>query len=512
MHPRKFIRDSVGYALTQYVVRAGLMLRGIVAAKLLGPQQYGAWNALQLIMDYGLFAPLGTQQGLDQQVPARIVAGDEGRLDQLKRAGLFNILVFTLVFSAVCLAWVKYGSSSRVLDAWGFVGIAGALATILLTNVAYYHLTVLRSHGNIQAVSGWYFWQGLVGAVIGLALIPWLGMWSLLWGWLLGTASAAVYTRWHARAIAPLAARPSEDSLALLRAGFPMFVFTGSALVMRTLDRLIVLRYLGTEELGYYSLSVMALTFLLYLPDSIAYVVYPRLLHDFSASGRDPAAIQPMLRRVFRASSLLVPLLCGLAYLLSNEVAMAVLPRFLPGVPALRVLSFGAVGLALANLGSITLMTLGRQTALVPVALFVTALGAALDVAAVKAGYGITGVAWATLATYTLNGILLLLLACSGLAMRARETFLAVARLIAPFLFAMLAAWALDRLLPWRTEHALGLRALRSALECVLFLGAYALFAVPFVRGLGVMQLASEFQLPIVSPLLRRLRRPGGAA
>ncbi len=512
MHPRKFIRDSVGYAITQYVVRAGLMLRGIVAAKLLGPQQYGAWNALQLIMDYGLFAPLGTQQGLDQSVPARIVANDAAELDRLKRAGLFNILAFTLVFSAGCLAWVKYGSSSRVLDAWGFAGIAGALATILLTNVAYYHLTVLRSHGNIQAVSGWYFWQGLVGAGVGLALIPWLGMWSLLWGWLLGTAVAAGYTRWHGRAIAPLGARPSQDSLKLLRVGFPMFVFTGSALVMRTLDRLIVLRYLGTEELGYYSLSVMALTFLLYLPDSIAYVVYPRLLHDFSASGRDPAAIRPMVARVFRASSLLVPLLCGLAYLLSNEVAVALLPRFLPGVPALRVLSFGAVGLALANLGSITLMTLGRQAVLVPVALFVTALGAALDVAAVKAGYGITGVAWATLLTYTLDGVLLLLLACSGLAMRTRETLTAVARLVAPFAFAMGVAWALDRVLPWGDARALGVRALRSGLECVLFLGAYAAFAVPLVRGLGIAQLASEFNLPVVGPLLRRLRPPAPTA
>lgn len=506
MHPRKFIRDSVGYAFTQYLVRAGLMLRGIVAAKLLGPQQYGAWNALQLMMDYGMFAPLGTQQGLDQAVPSRLVGGDGPLLDRLKRAGFFNILALTLFFAAGCLVWVRLGSSSRVLDAWGFVGIAGALACILLTNVAYYHLTLLRSHGDIQAVSGWYFWQGLIGAGAGLALIPMFGMWSLLWGWLVGTFVAAAFVRWRGRAIAPIAPIPSADSLHLLQVGLPMFVYTGSALVMRTLDRLIILRWLGTEDLGYYSLSVMALTFLLYLPDSVAYVVYPRFVREFGEAGRDPAALRPNVERILVGIALLVSLLCGLAYLLAHEVAAAVLPKFLPGVPALRVLSFGAIGLALANLGSIALMTLGRQQVLVPVALFATALGAVLDVAAVKLGYGITGVAWATLATYTLNGTLLLLLTFAGLGVRSRESLRSVARLFAPLLLAFVIAWGVDRLLPPLGPPSTALKLTRAALACVLFAVAFGGAVTPFARGMGFVQLASEFNLPVVGPLLRRFR------
>lgn len=506
MHPRKFIRDSVGYAFTQYLVRAGLMLRGIVAAKLLGPQQYGAWNALQLMMEYGLFAPLGTQQGLDQAVPARLVGGDGPALDRLKRAGFFNIVALTLFFAAGCLVWVHFGSSSRVLDAWGFAGIAGALACILLTNVAYYHLTLLRSHGDIQAVSGWYFWQGLIGAGLGLALIPVLGMWSLLWGWLVGTAVAAAFVRFRGRSFAPLAPIPSADSRHLIQVGLPMFVYTGSALVMRTLDRLIILRWLGTEDLGYYSLSVMALTFLLYLPDSVAYVVYPRLLREFGEAGRDPAALRPNVERILVGTALLVSLLSGLAYLLAHEVAAALLPRFLPGVPALRVLSFGAIGLALANLGSITLMTLGRQQVLVPVALFATALGAALDVAAVKFGYGITGVAYATLATYTLNGVLLLLLTYAGLGVRGRESLQSVVRLLAPLALALVLAWGVDRLLPRGDSPSTALKLVRAGLGCILFAAAYGVAVTPFARGMGFAQLASEFDLPVIGPLLRRFR------
>ena len=103
MHPRKLIRDSVHFAFSLSVVRIALMARGLLAARMLGPLGYGAWNAMQLMMDYGVFAAAGTQQGLDQAVPAKIVAGDASALARLKRAGFANIMLTTLIFIAGCL-------------------------------------------------------------------------------------------------------------------------------------------------------------------------------------------------------------------------------------------------------------------------------------------------------------------------------------------------------------------------------------------------------------------------
>src|SRR5262249_36646094 len=119
VHPRKFVRDSLGFAVAQYVVRALVMMRTIIAARLLGPLPYGAWNAIQLLMDYGTsLPPVGTQQGLDQAVPARIVDGDVPRLERLERAGLFNILLLTLLFAGGCLAYALL-RPNRFLDFWG---------------------------------------------------------------------------------------------------------------------------------------------------------------------------------------------------------------------------------------------------------------------------------------------------------------------------------------------------------------------------------------------------------
>ena len=495
MHPRKFIRDSLGFAATQYVIRALLMARAIVAARLLGPLPYGAWNALQLVMDYGAtLPPMGTQQGLDQAVPARIVEGDAARLESLERAGLFNIVVLTLLFSA---AWLLYTflRPNRFIDFWGPSGLLLAVLAVVLTNLASYHMTLLRSHGNISAVSGWFFLQGVIGTVLGLALIPRYGAWGLLAGWTVGTAAATLVIRLQGRHLVPAIPRPGPDGVNLVRVGLPMFVFGASSQVMRSIDRLIILRFLGTLALGYYSLSVMALGFMLYLPDSIAYVLYPRLLRDFRHHDRQPEAIRGQVERTMRTLAVIVPALCGVAYLLARDAIMLVLPNFLPGLTAVRVLCFGAGGLTLANLSSIVLMTLGWQNVLVPVAVGMTALGATLDYLAVRYGLGINGVARMTLVTYLLNGSLLVWLACAGLRLPGAQRLRLLARAFAPLLIAFVLAYGLDKALPSSLGMPRGLRLSRLLAALGLFVALYGAAVSPFIRGLGLRQVVREFNL-----------------
>ena len=503
MHPRKFIRDSVGFAMAQYIVRGMLMFRGVIAARLLGPELYGAWNAIQIMMDYGNLAPTGTQQGLDQMVPPRIVAGDAEALARLKRAALFNISLLSGLLAAACLLFGEFGHSV-MLKSWGAAGIGAAMICAITTNLANYQTSIMRSHGDITTASGWMTLQGAVGGGLGLVLLPWLQGWGLLLGWTIGCVVAFVFSSVRSRHHAPLLPAPASESFDLVQIGLPMFVFMASAVVMRNLDRLIILRYLGTQDLGFYSLSVMALTFLLYLPDSVTYVIYPRLLRTFGESGRDATAIQPSVERALQATSLVVPFLCGLAFLVAPPLVGLVLPKFLPGVGALRMLCFGAVALAFSNLAAVVMMTIGRQLMLVPVAIFGVGLYAVLDFAAVKLGFGITGVATATLIAYVINSAVLLSMALAGMGFRARSLFSTMARLYAPLVFGLVLAIALEHWLPWSGAHSPAFVLLRLGISAGVFVVVYAASVYPLARGMGIRQVISEFNIPVIGRLLRR--------
>ena len=268
---QRFTRDSLGLAVTQYLVRAMSMARGFVAAKLLDPMGFGAWNALQLMMDYGALAPLGTQQGLDLLVPSRLVEGDPRRIQRVKQAALFNSVALTLMFAALGLAWASIGSS-RMRATWHLTGIGIALMCVMFVNVANVGTSILRSHGDIGGLTRWFILQGLIGSGLGLALLFWFGRWGLLWGWFAGCLVALLFVMRRGKDVFPLWPTPALESLDLLQVGIPLYVFTASTIVMRNLDRIVVLRFLGTQALGYYGLAVNVLTLLMAMPDSLAYV------------------------------------------------------------------------------------------------------------------------------------------------------------------------------------------------------------------------------------------------
>ena len=498
MHPRKFIRDSVGFAFSQYLVRALNLARGLVAARLLGPAAYGAWSALLLLFDYGGTAPLGTYQGLDRVVPARIVDGDARRLERAKRAGLFNVVLLSLLYAAVCVAYFGR-SDGQIRTAWGLTGIVLTLACVLMTNVSLYHLTLMRSHGNIGAVSAWFLLQSAIGVILGLALIPVLGQWGLLWGWLAGTVVATATAMWRGHSVVPLAPAPSADAMHLIAIGFPMFMYGLSQFLVRSLDRVIILRFLGTEPLGLYALAVTAVTFLLTLPDAVGYVLYPRLVRIYREAGDDPAAIRNLVERALRVLAVGTPALCAVAYLGANDLIEWLLPRFREGVPALRILCFSAGGLALANLASIVLMTLGRQLHLVPVALGMSVVGVVLDLVAIRLGHGIRGVAWATFLTFVLNSAVLIVLADAGLNRGIGHRLGLLMRAFYPLVVAIPLAYAFERLMPI-FGLSVSMRALRFAVSASLWLSIYGLLTAPLMRGIGLRALLSEFRWPGSTP------------
>jgi len=125
-----------------------------------------------------------------------------------------------------------------------------------------------------------------------------------------------------------------------------------------------------------------------------------------------------------------------------------------------------------------------------------TAPFAGADVIALQQHRGITGVAWATLITYSAMGVVALSLALRalGLGVRARVQRvlvsywgLAVALLLAPLA---------QRFSPWAGGTDPLPRILHAVVGSATFLLAYAVLVGPLLRGLGLRQIVSELNLP----------------
>jgi len=312
-------------------------------------------------------------------------------------------------------------------------------------------------------------------------------------------ARAFVYVTWRGRREFPLVPSPGLESLDLVQIGLPLYVFSASGIVMRNLDRIVVLRFLGTQALGYYGLSVNVLTLLMAIPDSLAYVSYPQLVRRISEAQGDPEAIRDRVERLVRGVAVGLPLAAGLCAVVARDAVHTLLSRYDPCVPPLQVLAFGATGLAISTLGSITLMTVGRRIILVPAALFLTALSGGLQLLSLRWNGGLVGIAAAATLAYLASGAVLLSLAAVGLRLTFGRILDLVGRCLIPTGLAALLAWLVTaRVLAPEPGSLFGSELLRLLLACAVFVVGYLLVVSPFARGIGFRALAEEWGLPFV--------------
>lgn len=391
------LRASAGIALSQYLARAVVLVRGVVAASALGPLGFGGWNALNLILDYGYFAPAGALQGLDLKLPASVTRADApGARAEMGGAWAVTLLG-AIGFSALVL--VLPGLGARELTAtFGRGAAALMLAAAVLQLAVLYLASALRAHGRFGAVSLWQSLQALIGGGVGIALVWPLGVWGLIDGWILGTL-VAIAGMWRAAPEAPLRPGALAAGGALVRAGLPIFSFYALSLVLRSTDRLAFVHFGQPAALGHYSLGLMASGLVLYAPEAVGFVLFPRLAAA-AAGARDPGRTRDEMLRAHRALTVALPLPIALAAVWAGPVVGWLLPAYATGVGALRLLAVASLLFSVSTLPGYFLLAGGFNRRLLAVGSLAVLVNGALVFAVVARDPRPASVAAAALAGY----------------------------------------------------------------------------------------------------------------
>jgi O-antigen/teichoic acid export membrane protein len=333
-------------------------------------------------------------------------------------------------------------------------------------------------------VSGSAAVQAVLGGGLGLALVWRFGIPGLLWGWLAGTVAALAWSR---RAAPDVPLRPGEPAAggALVRSGFVIFAFMTASFVLRSLDRLALVHYGTSADLGLYSLGPMAAGLVLYVPEAAASVLYPRIAAA-AGGARDAELTRAQVARAHRALAVLLPLAVAVAMVWVEPVLAWWLPRYREAAEAVRLLALGALLLSASTLPGYWLLGNGRARTLLAAGVACVAVTAVLVFAVAARAPRPTPVAWAACAGYALFSI-----AIASAAARDLRPGPGGGRAFALSSF-LPAAWAAGAaLLACRVGPA------DSALAAVARTAAVALVYAPVMawlgRGLGLGALAADW-------------------
>jgi len=390
---RRFVGGLSWTAGAQLASQAVTFLAGVLLARLLVPGQFGI---VAMAVVYTTLVSLLGEMGLS----AAIVYFDDLTDVDLRTMYWANIGVNGLLFAAAfvlsplvggffhdpaVVPVVKVASLGLVVSALG-----GVQRTLLGKRMDFRRLARNRFAGSMVYA---------VAAVV-MALGGW-GVWALVVGRLLEQATdsalAAFGSDWRPG--------PSFSAKSLRRLlGYGSRVWAGNMLYygQENIDNLVVGRVLGATPLGYYSLAFrLANVPRWFFSGVVGSVMFP----SFSSGREQPSVLRSMYLRVCSYAILIaLGLGSGMALVAREFVAVVYGGKWLPAVPALRILAIAAGVYCVSQVAGPVLLALGRPG--LQTALLTGSSGVLLAGALVGVRWGLAGVAASVLAAVSVALVL----------------------------------------------------------------------------------------------------------
>ena len=140
-----------------------------------------------------------------------------------------------------------------------------------------------------------------------------------------------------------IAPRSRQTFYHLIGVGFPIYLIGLLFSLLTTIDRMIVLGFLGMKQLGLYTLATTALAVLLMVPSLVSNVMYPKLAEHYGATGR-VADLVPLLKRIIRLNLLsTVPIAAATLAVLYFYIVPVYLDAYMAGRDAMAIIFLAAV-------------------------------------------------------------------------------------------------------------------------------------------------------------------------
>ena len=473
--------EAFHYSATALVAQALGLISGFVVAKVLGPSDFGVWNAVSLALVYVGFSDLGVLPAMARDVPVYLGQGDSARARRTESVALGVTLVSTAIFALGVLVLGVYVGSGVMR-----VGLFGMAMMVAAQRLYSYYLTVLRCYGEFGWLSRLQTILAIVSTLLAIALVLW-------WGFV-GRVAAAVVSQlallggilWFRK----WGIWPSLD-LKILRqlitTGIPIVAASVIVGLLTTVDRLLIVSYLGETQLGHFGLALLMTSVVSLIPSMSGQVLYPRMTFRYGEAGQNPEALRPFVLRPPIMIGLFLPLLIGPLYLILPTVVAEFLPAYTPGIVAARIVLLGIFFFGIIGTTDYFLVTIGKLRPYITIAFVALMVNVILDLIALKLGYGIEGVAiTGTVISYAIYALLLIGYALryfmSGVAAPMGYLF----KVVGPFAYMCLLLLLIESLLQSATKPAVFIRL-------VLYIAGVVPLAVQGIRELGINAFALEF-------------------
>jgi O-antigen/teichoic acid export membrane protein len=390
------IKDTFVYSGASYIVIIVGFIVSVFSKKLLGVSGAGYWALLTVITTYGMFINLGIGTALVREVPQRMGAGETEKAKMIVDVTFSYLIVAGLVV-AVVIWLLSFFLFTDPLLKTGMKIIAVLVPMTLMYNLV---INVLRAKKQISILS-----KVIIINILFIAMfaIPGAYLFNVN-GFAAGTVIATALSFCLAKRWSNIRFSLSFDwdqIWHLIKIGFAMFL---ASILFRTflnVDKIMIGKILGIEQLGLYTIGIMAVQQVGSLPRFFNIVIFPHIQEKYGAT-KDVMDVKEMILRPTYFISRLMPILMGIIIFLAQPIVLYVLPQFKDGLGVMKILVLGYFFMAVNQMSSVLLFTIDKQKLLIPLYGIMVAVCIGFNYLFITMGLGIIGVALGTSISYFL--------------------------------------------------------------------------------------------------------------
>jgi O-antigen/teichoic acid export membrane protein len=391
------------------VASAGAQLiSGFVVIKWVSPEEMGLWQSVRLAQIYSFILLIGINNGLGRELPFFLGKGERSFAESLADTAFSCVTVANVLVMLCGVGCVVAFAHLGLHLVWAIVSVT---CLIVLSFYQQILICTFRSNDSFNKLT----WIQLTEALLSLATVPIVYFFHYN-GMLARTVIITGVVASLTYLLRPMRVRMRIEWPAfklLLKTGLPIFGLDYVKNSCSTLDRLVLLKMGGFEDVGFYSLARVGFQTLAVLSQSLGSYVYPHMTYKFGHSG-DTRSLWyfgikfVLIAVVFTA----VAAACG--WLILPWFVPAFLPKYLGGLRPTQIIliagiceSVTVIVNALWSMKAWKIMVAYQVSSSI---LF--AVGPVLGI--VLIGRSLEGVAWGTVIGSAGRGTLALILAFYG--------------------------------------------------------------------------------------------------
>jgi O-antigen/teichoic acid export membrane protein len=369
------------------------------------PSTYGLLLIFLLIIQYSNWINIGVFSAMNRNIPIYLGKGNLNEVELIRGVSYaWSIKLFVLlIICSIVNIFIPFYKDSEDNILLSFTLIVGA-QQVLMGFFRSYYSTV----NNFKVVSQLQLITGFFAQLLSIVFIYCFKVISVvILSYFLANTVALILAYKRKQAILNISF-DFKKLIRLIKIGFPIMLIGVMWLLYNTVDRIMIVKFLGIKELGLYGISINLSSVMGLAPQVISQVLYPRLGFIYGKYSDNKILADKIIGISYRIA-VISPLIIGMCYFLIDFVVRIFLKGYIEGVFSAQITILFSYFMLLSGILGLYFNIVGKQLMYLSTIVTCFILNILLNYIVIFAGQGIKGIALATGTSYLIYFTLILI-------------------------------------------------------------------------------------------------------